>query len=241
MSGRISYYGNIIRNSLVFHFDAAKFASYPTYGTRWDDLNGSGNYATLINSPTFSKDGGGCIVLDGVNTYIPTNVTTNYNVFTVSAWVKPSVGTSVDNGYILNKNSYWASTTNSWPTAFGVSQDGKTGSFFVNNGTCYSLSCGAMVTGATTVNSWNYISATYDMSNVKFYVNGVLTENKSFNSSLPSTAFAWTIGRSSIQHRGGVGGTFYKGSVNNIMLYSRALSSSEILQNYNATKGRFGL
>jgi len=120
-----------------------------------------------------------------------------------------------------------------------VSQDGKTGSFTITNGTCYNLSCGSRVTGDTSVNTWNYIVATYDRTNVRFYVNGSLTESKSFTSALPSTAFAWTIGRSSSQYSGGVGGTFYKGSVNNVMLYNRALSASEILQNYNATKGRY--
>ena len=241
MSGRVSYYGTIIRDGLVFDFDAAKPFSYPGSGTQWNDLNGSGNYATLTSGPTFSKDAGGCIVLNGSTSYIPTNVTTNYSVFTVSAWVKPSVGVSVDAGYILNKNSYWATTTNSWPTAFGVNQDGKSAIFFVNNGTCYSLACGASVTGATTLNGWNHIVGTYDMVNIKFYVNGVLTDSKPFTSAPPSTAFAWTIGRSASQFSGGVGGTFYKGSVNNVMLYNRALSASEILQNYNSAKSRFGL
>ncbi len=239
MSGRVSYLGGIVKDGLVLDLDAGKLDSYPKYGTRWGDVSGNGNFATLINGPTFSSEAGGCIVLDGVNTYMPTNVTTNYSVLTLSAWVKPSVGTGVDTGYILNKNSYWATTTDSWPAAFGVSQDGKKGSFTITNGTCYNLSCGSQVTGATSVNAWNYIVATYDGTNVIFYVNGSLTESKSFTSALPSTAFAWTIGRSSSQFSGGVGGTFYKGSVNNVMLYNRALSASEILQNYNATKGRY--
>jgi hypothetical protein len=229
----------IVTDGLVLYLDAANTKSYPGTGTSWLDLSKNNNNGTLTNGPTFSTDGGGCIVLNGTNNYIPTNLITNYTVLTLSAWVKPGIGTSFDLGTILNKNSYYATTTDSWPISFGVSQDGKTAALTVTNGTCYSLACGAQVTGATTVNTWNHITATYDLSSIKFYVNGFLTESKPFSSTLPSTAFAWTIGRSSSQFSGGIGGTFYKGSVNNIMLYNKSLTPSEILQNYNATKWRF--
>jgi hypothetical protein len=243
MGGRISYYGNIVRDSsLIFNLDAAKKDSYPGNGTIWRDLNGSGNFATLTNGPVFSTEGGGCIVLDGIDDFIPTNVTTNYSRFTVAAWVKPSVGLVADGQYIINKNSYWASTTDSWPTALSLNQNGLSGSFFVNNGTCYNLSCAGSTTGSTQVNNWNYVVGTYDMVNVRMYVNGVLTQSAPFTSTPPSTGFAWTIGRGAQMFSGGATSQpFFKGSIGSVMLYNRGLSATEVLQNYNALKGRYNL
>jgi hypothetical protein len=243
MAGRVSYYGNIVRNGVVFHLDAAKKDSYARTGAVWNDLFGSGNFGTLVGSPAFSSEGGGCIVLNGTSQYIPTNVTTNYSVYTVSAWVKPSVGSFADGQYIINKNSYWASTTNSWPTAMGLNQNGTTGYFFVNNGTTYAINTsGVQCTGTTSVSSWNYLVGTYDLSSAKLYINGVLIQSLNFSSTPPSTGFAWTIGRGAQMFSGGESSQpFFKGSISQVSLYSRAISSTEVLQNYNALKGRYGL
>jgi hypothetical protein len=240
MGGRISYYGNIVRDGLVFNLDAAKKDSYPGTGTIWRDLNGSGNFATLINGPTFSDDGGGCIVLDGVNDYIPTNVTTNYNKLTIATWVKPN-SSSLAQQYIFNKVSFWATTTNSWPVGLYVTNTGLRADFFVNNGTCYNFSCAGYTNGVTQLNNWNYIVGTYDMVNVNLYINGILVQSVPFTATPPSTAFAWTLGRGASEFSGGIGQSYYKGSIAQAMLYNRALTSQEVLQNYNALKGRYNL
>ena len=56
MSGRISYYGNIVKDGLVLCLDAAKKDSYPRSGTLWNDISGGQRNGTLINGPTFNPN-----------------------------------------------------------------------------------------------------------------------------------------------------------------------------------------
>ena len=89
MAGRISYYGNIVKEGLVLDLDAAKLDSYPRSGSTWRDISGFGNNATLTNGPTFNNDNRGAILFDGADDIV--NVTNsllfgNTTNLTVSIW-----------------------------------------------------------------------------------------------------------------------------------------------------------
>ena len=94
MSGRIAYYGGIIKEGLVLNLDAAKQASYPKSGTDWYDLSGNTYNATLINGTLFTKDNGGALVFNGIDDYgrIPYN--SNFDLsntdYTLEGWFNSS-------------------------------------------------------------------------------------------------------------------------------------------------------
>jgi len=87
--------------------------------------------------------------------------------------------------------------------------------------------------GPFSENVWNFISMKRQGTIQTLYANGIdNTVSQSVTSGLLSTD-ALTIGYG--------GSQYMSGSISIIQIYNRALSASEVLQNYNATKGRFGL
>jgi hypothetical protein len=225
MAGRIAYYGNIVKNGLVFDLDAAKSDSYPKSGTVWRDVSGFQNNGTLTNGPTFDSNNGGSIVFDGVDDYVSIPDTPDLRLngnFTISLWHKA----------ITLKNTYPG------PISKGNSGPGGTGyilfyvslnndyMFFKRNNQTFSL--------PNSVNSiWKHITFTYDGTNVRGYVNGVLGYTSS-----PAT-FPTNTDTNSLSL--GRGDQYGNGAVANLGLYNRTLSATEVLQNYNALKGRYGL
>ena len=231
----------IVTNGLVLNLDAGKTASY-TSGNTWYDISGNNINASLTNGPVFNSSNGGSFILDGVDDYFSTNYYGYHNTFTIVAWVKPTSNLGADTGFIFNRNSYWANETNSWPTSLTISNDGSLAALTINNGTCYNLSCGAQVSGSLTVNTWNCVIATRSTGDIKIYVNGVLKQSTVFSGLISNRVDTpWTIGKASIDRSGGYGKSYYKGNIGNIMFYNRDLSDTEVLQNFNATKSRFGL
>jgi hypothetical protein len=106
MAGRISYYGNIVKDGLILDLDAAKRDSYPGTGTTWNDISGNQNNGTLVNGPTFNSGNGGSIVFDGVNDYAnlsdPMSLRLETFNFTLSLWFL-TVNTSSDGALITKR------------------------------------------------------------------------------------------------------------------------------------------
>jgi hypothetical protein len=114
--------------------------------------------------------------------------------------------------------------------------DNNTMRFYVNNSGTFTFS----TTGTLLINTWYNLVGNADSSAVRMYVNGVLSNS--------STGISGTIVNNAnsiigwgIDPRFATGGRFFNGSIANAAVYNRTLSASEILQNYNATKTRFGL
>jgi hypothetical protein len=82
---------------------------------------------------------------------------------------------------------------------------------------------------------WHYIGVTFDGTNLRMYVDGIL-DNTSGTLTYSTTGQNNFIGKSS--HTGNE--NYTNGSMGMVHVYNRALSGAEVLQNYNATKGRFG-
>jgi hypothetical protein len=230
---------NIVINGLVLYLDAANPKSYISGSTTWNDISRSGNNGTLINGPTYSSDNGGSIVFDGIDDYV-TNIGTtstfsfiqNTAVFTLNVWVKPSIlgtamyfmgnndGTTGSKGFYLGKLSndrLWLAVT------YGVS-----GQFVIS----YQPS------NYFTDTNWVNVTVSSNGSEATAYKNGV-----QFGSS-SSTIINFSTGDS--QRTLAVGrvnnlGSYWNGNIATAQIYNRALSASEVLQNYNAIKSRFGI
>lgn len=233
----------LITNGLVFYIDAFNKSSYAGNGTTWNDLSGNNTTSTLTNGPTFSNDSGGSIVFDGNNDYAilsSSNFQSGNNSFSMGCWFKwNGNGTNAQNimfGYGNdatgnNKCSLIAVVSNLFHFEFG----GATGK----------------VTSTTTIatGSWYYGFMTYDGNYTRAYLNGKLENTTAYSSANVQLSgyngVTAGIGCLFSQYGNVLSGIIRYGTFNGniavIKYYNRTLSNSEILQNYNAYKGRFGL
>jgi len=222
-------YGGIVTDGLVLHLDAGYKHSYPMGGTTWYDLKGSNN-GTLTNGPTFSTSNGGSIVFDGSNDGIQipgTNL--SLNQMSICSWNYSS--NYQQNGFMFEKT-----TNGSVNTQYSL--------FYNNDNTIYFRTKGLStedlsvnrVTAGVENNKWNYIVATWDGTNKRIYVNGNLVAT---SSNLTGTITQNSTGAAYVGIYGNFAGYPFNGKISQTKVYNRTLTASEILQNYNATKGRF--
>jgi hypothetical protein len=233
-------YENIVTDGLVLCLDAGTLMSYLRNGTTWRDISGNNFSAVLNNGPTFNSDGGGCIILDGSNDNVDigdSNLFTNPNGFTVSVWFKPS---SYIAAQLLDK--YQAS---GYEFVFGTFNNGNLYAWVYDNNTFgYRGRILSSISSFVSLNTWGYFTYTYDgqglSSSGKIYINGTERVTSDFSGGLfntiSNTSTSLNIGR----YNPGLGGPT-NGRFGIVKLYNRALTASEILQNYNAQKARFGL
>ncbi len=213
---------DIVTDGLVLSLDAANPLSYPGSGTTWNDLSGNGNTGALTNGPTFNSGNAGSIVFDGVDDYITFPAVTN-NIYSLDFWYKMG-GNDGTYGYFASSGS------NGLAISEGGTGDGLSyGKFY------YWLGNANVLVDIPSTTQWNHISVSINTStnNIDFYGNGMILGN--FTVSATSNSVS-NIGRF-------VGGNahFLKGNLASYKIYNRALLASEVLQNYNAVKKRFGL
>jgi hypothetical protein len=230
----------IVTDGLVLCLDAGNTKSYPGSGATWLDLTTNGNNGTLVNGGSglnFVTTNGGSIVFDGTNDYIDNigGVSTfsfiqNTGIYTISAWVNPSLTTK--EMYILGNNN---GTTAQKGFYFGT--DG------VNNSILLSITLGVLnsntlahvISNCYVANTWIYVTCVGNGINNKLYKNGVLLGTSNFSTlSSGNSSNTLSIGRINSANL-----WYWNGNIAQTTIYNRALSESEVLQNYNATKNRF--
>jgi hypothetical protein len=219
-------FGKIVTDGLVLCLDAADRNSYVSGSTVWRDVAGSNN-GTLTNGPTFNSGSGGSIVFDGTDDYTVVNHNTSLNLletFTLSTWVFPTRNNSQD--YIFSK-------FNSYAIIIGY-QSG-----YVN---FYNLSYQPTAL-ATQIpisnNQWTNIVYSKNINSVSNNWNGYKNGNSVF-----SLSQSFTLNPNTADLLIGSALTnlnFFQGNIASVQIYNRALTPTEILQNYNAQKSRFGL
>ena len=221
----------IVTDGLMVYLDAANRRSYSGSGNTWYDLLGNLNFA-LQNSPPFlANSAGGSIGFTAANSHHATaNSLPLLTTWTVEVWffhtgvstgTYPAIITEVYNLSPLNfalfspnysvsnfklQTGYFTSNTWYWTNEYAIAQ-----------------------------NNWYHAVGTYDGSNVKLYVNGVLQLTTA------STTVPTRSNLGIILMRRWDAGDYFGGSLSTVKIYNKALTQQEILQNYNATKGRFGL
>jgi hypothetical protein len=229
---------DLIQDGLVLCLDASDKNSYPGSGTTWTNMVSSNN-GTLTNGPTFNSANNGSIVFDGVDDYVlmssPINVS---NRFTVNAWVKLSITTpqptTYGNRITLISNCYPYSAGKGF---FMVASGNNGSDFFISLGNDQKIAISN--TGYISANKVFMITATVNAgdSNIKLYYNGSEVTYAVQNDG--NVALSYDTGNTQIGYRNG--SDIMNGNIYSFQLYNRALSSIEILQNYNAQKSRFGL
>ena len=220
----------IVTDGLVLALDAANPKSYPGSGTVWKDLSGHNNHATLVNSPVFNGEG---FVFDGIDTYAycddPTPFDFGTGDFTLCITSKPAA-------------------VNGWRTLIGKGASGSTGySITFNTSSKFSIDLDSPTNthwGDTTVlseNNYYNFCAVFDRDVAgNQYINGILTSSHDItgqNQTVSNSSNKLTIGQFGYENFQWQ----YSGVHYSVLIYDRALSSEEIKQNFNATRGRFGI
>jgi hypothetical protein len=230
----------IVTDGLVLALDAANTKSYPGSGTTWFDRSGNGNNGTLVNGPTFSSGNGGSISFDGINDQgsLPTLSSTS-NGFSISLWIN-SGRWALPECPCANTSGIVDWSTDYWNYAAIVANTG--GPYFVIYNQSASPTGATVGFGVSTINTWFHLTATFGPSpggTLRTYTNGVFYGSNG----LPGLGgeFTVTAAPSICAYNRHCGNCYLDANVSQVQIYNRALTASEVLQNYNATKGRFGL
>jgi hypothetical protein len=230
--------GNIVTNGLVLNLDAANPRSYPQpyNGTVWTDLSGNGNNGTLVNGPTFNSGNGGSIVFDGVDDRVFRNssINTGQN-FTVNAWIYPTILGTTRRAII--GNSYSFSGREGWFFCTAGANINNTFFLSIGSDTAYSIA----IANTLTPNTWCYVTAvvTGGGNTITLYKNGQSVN--SAVSALNSGTITYGTQEFYVGWRHSGNADPYTGRIAQTTIYNRALSQQEILQNFNATRARFGI
>ena len=227
----------IVTGNLILSLDAGDVSSYPGSGTTWTDTIG-GKVFTLAGSPslpTYNSSNGGYINFTPAAGHhaTATSFASILSTYTIEVWHLFN-GTSNGVAPVLFGEARSSYSNFMMGTTGGVTSPLKIQGGFWN---------GAWQQGTTNPgdyfqpsNGWYQFVNTYDGSNIKFYANNILR--------LTKTPSDFTIARSglglNIMRRQDVA-NYWGGGVSIIRVYDTALDSTQITQNYNAQKSRFGL
>ncbi len=212
----------IITDGLSVYLDPANTRSYSGTGLTIYDLSGSGNTSTLINGSTYLSNNLGTFIFDGTNDYISVNSLSN--ILSKTAYTKTayfyvtdfSTSNNIVSGGFSGQHAFWL--------------QGLQKLYAGHNGAW------STVTGNTTLslNVWYFGAVTYNNSSGwKLYLNG-----REDGTSSDTTTFN---GNQEILIGSYGGGNNFTGRISKVQIYNRALTATEIVQNYNATKKRYGL
>ena len=220
---RFSYLENYVADNLVLYLDPGKVSSYPGTGTSWYDLSGRNNHTTIINGGGYIHRNLGQILFDGTNDYA--NVNNAANILSKSSYTKFAfftnstyvVGNNIISGDGGSAHAFFMQTTNKL--------------YAGHNGNWSTITSNTSLV----LNTWYSAALTFDTtSGFKLYVNGTLDNTN-------GTTTAYTGNDNCLIGAYIAGSNVFAGNMGVVMVYTKALSSSEILQNHNAFKLRYGL
>jgi hypothetical protein len=231
-------FGQIVTSGLVLALNAADRNSYPGSGTAWSDLSGNNNTGTLTNGPTFSTGSGGSIVLDGTNDFVNISggngLLSGLSTATMDMWI--NITRKTGGGEQFQYVGGWRNDTNTDFFFLLLDNSGAT----VNTEARARTSSGFYdinVNFTPYFGVWTNVSFVVNTNRTDLYING--TSVGSNTNKLGSFSISnLKIGENAI----GVSGVYAtRGNVANFTIYNRALTASEVAQNYDVQKSRFGL
>jgi hypothetical protein len=222
---------NIVKSGLVLSLDAANARSYPGSGTTWRDLSGNSNNGTLTSGPTFSSSNVGIIQIPLNTSYVDygSTFTLGAGDFAIELWYKIDNLNATIRALLEKRGPSF--TTGGWclrQTNGGVAWEQLT------SATYYGLNISSIFT-----TDWIHLVVTRIGTTLTGYVNGVqgasqLNDSNNYNYTA-TTIKSGTNSSANLTN----GGAFSLGSVK---IYKGAgLTQAQVTQNFNATKGRFGL
>ena len=193
----------------------------------WYDMSRNGYNGTFSGVPVYNSSNNGHLAFDGVDDYIDLGSTIPAGAFSTSQAV--SIFTYAKISSVVSKNtliSFNAERSfflpgNRLTTTYQLYWDSVAG---WKNGT----------NSSWTVDQWYYLGWTISGTTLTFYVNGVANGTATVSAFTPTASTPVRIGFANA-------GEYAAGSIASVSVYNRALTTTEILQNFNALRGRFGL
>jgi hypothetical protein len=226
----ISYNPSSVTSGLVLCLDAANTKSYPGSGTTWTDLSGNGNNGTLVNGVGYNSGNLGSLSFDGVDdrgTFTTPITSTSNQTYEIWTNARASAAASSGFAYILHNNSF-SSTTGASYLTIGIKPSQQY--FAAFNGAHVTMSSGVTASNLNIVQ----ITLTWDGATQKMYMNGDLKDSEALTGTPQNFSTTTSFGDDkSTTYR------MMQGNIYSIKIYNRALTASEIQQNYNALKSRY--
>jgi len=220
---------NIVTDGLIFRVDAGDENSYPGSGTTWTDVI-NGNNGSINNGAAYNSAEGGYFEFDGVDDQVDFGQPSILETYPASfdIWFQSS---NKQDGIITKGRTRGSASQRDWDV-FG---NGSSLIFVVSNGSGYPVNIRSTY---PSLNVWHHLVCLWDgttnTNGAKMYLNGSLFKQ--------GTASATSFATSQNIFAGGNRPGFYlDGRISTIKIYDRVLSAAEALQNYNATKDRYGL
>ena len=226
----------IVTDGLVLCLDAAGTKSYPGSGSTWYDVSGNGINGTLINGTSFVNVNGGVFNFDNTNDYVSLGTPSQINQvqvpLTFCLWAKADSLSNYDVLWSADKS------TSGGGLYSMLRVDSRYPKYYTTSTGSYQSKT---FSSQVSINTWYFyavtVSGTVSSPYLNMYVNdsvqgfslGALNPN-------PPADVDFRIGgnqRTTTE--------YWDGYIANVLWYNRALPTGEVLQNYNATKGRFGL
>jgi Concanavalin A-like lectin/glucanases superfamily len=224
-------YPNIVTSGLTLMFDIAYLPSYPRTGSTVNDLSGNNSSATLFNSPTFSSSNIGILNFDDTSLqYGLTPNLGNLSQWTVEAWFNlnsllTGKVTSIISNEFNGSNVNFSIGTNNSPTNSNLAVGFYNGIWRSTTGF------------VPTTNVWYQVVGTYDGSTIKQYINGVASGGTLSYVGTPTSGGGVRLMRRWDDTT--TSSNYVNGNLAIAYVYNRALSATEVLQNYTSLSSRF--
>ncbi len=225
-NGYWTSYSSVVTTGLKVYLDALNPASYSGSGTTWYDLSGNGNDVSMQNSGGITWNPGPTGYFSTVsngwfNRTSASNVPIGNSPYTLSAWVQLGSGWN-GNGFM----SIGPFGNGNEANAFRAGSTNQLLNYWWGNDLSVNIS-------VSPTNGWFNAVAKYDGTTRSIWVNGVLAGS--------DTPVGHNVTSSDIQISKTAGNEYLQGNIAQALIYNVALSGSEILANFNASKSRFGL
>lgn len=215
----------IVTDGLVLCLDAANPKSYPGSGTAWADISRNGRNGTLTNGPTFSSANGGSIIFDGANDFVQCTGSIVTSAATFLVWIYRNGGQINYDGVLFSRGTNVTGINVFEGNTLGYHWNGAANTYnWVSSLTIPDLQWSLCAVSVSSTSATAYLC---QQTGITSAVNNV--------SHASTTLDDIKIGQDDF------GGRFFTGNIAVAQIYNRALSRAEIIQNYNATKGRFKL
>lgn len=213
---------SIATSGLILYLDAANSKSYSGSGTTWTDLSGNNNNATSTGSPSYTSGNSGYFSFSGTQYFsCPSSSSFAFGTgdFAIECWYYPTS---------FSDYSHLVSLPNQ--NTFGLKAN-------VSNGEIYFYSSAFTTyptTGWTlTLNTWNHVVFVRSSSVAYPYLNGVGYATKS--------GFTNNFTAQICNIHNGFGTEFASARMSVVKIYNTALTATQVKNNYNALRGRYGV
>lgn len=237
--GFFTYNPRIVKNGLILYLDAGQTSSY-NGGTRWRDLSGYNTYGDLTNGPIYTSSNGGGFTLDGTDDYVNLQVlgapvNTTINNFCYDVWCLPTSTIT-----LKTESTSGTAGTNGQKYLIGPQQktspDAGSGISLGTNGVSfYELSSSYMpplLVYGTTISSPVHVVINYTNKTPSLYLNGQFIKNGLTSTRTNIYPLGEYIGRH-------LSYGAFNGDIYSVKYYNRPLTSTEVLQNFEALRGRY--